>query len=137
MPFVLGLLSVVAVLSSILLAFVVLLQEPKGGGIAAALGGSGMEAIGPATGGVNRFTVWVATIWMVACFLHAIGMRTGAELGAKPAEPAAEKDKGAQLPQSSGGNAPAPANGNAPAPSDGNKPAPGGEKPAEKQEPPK
>jgi protein translocase SecG subunit len=79
--FVLGLLSVVAVLSSVLLMFVILLQEPKGGGIAAALGGSGMEAIGPAVGGVNRFTTWVAGIWMVVCFLHAVGMgRSGPTL---------------------------------------------------------
>ena len=84
MPFVLGLLSVIAVLSSILLAFVVLLQEPKGGGIAAALGGSGMEAIGPATGGVNRFTTWVAAIWMTTCFLHSILMTAGPAIGAKP-----------------------------------------------------
>src|SRR5437870_542575 len=71
MGFVTGFLSVVAVLSSVLLMFVVLLQEPKGGGLAAALGGSGMEAIGPAVGGVNRFTAWVAGVWMVSCFVHS------------------------------------------------------------------
>ena len=87
MSFILGLMSVIAVVSSILLAFVVLLQEPKGGGLAAALGGSGMEAIGPATGSVNRFTSWVAGIWMVTCFLHSIMMGTGPALGAaKPAD---------------------------------------------------
>jgi protein translocase SecG subunit len=85
MGFVLGLLAVIAVLSSVLLMFVVLLQEPKGGGIAAALGGSGMEAIGPATGGVNRFTTWVAGVWMVACFLHAILMTRGPAFDIKPA----------------------------------------------------
>src|SRR5215831_166451 len=93
MPFVLGLLSVIAVLSSVLLMFVVLLQEPKGGGIAAALGGSGMEAIGPAVGGVNRFTTWVAGIWMVVCFLHSIWMKPGVAL-----EPVA-KDKTADTQQ--------------------------------------
>ncbi len=75
--FFLGLLAVVAVLSSVVLAFVVLLQEPKGGGIAAALGGSGMDTFGPAAGGVNRFTSWMAGIWMAACFLHAILMTSG------------------------------------------------------------
>ena len=106
MPFVLGLMSVIAVLSSILLAFVVLLQEPKGGGIAAALGGSGMEAIGPATGGVNRFTTWVAAIWMTTCFFHSIGMRAGTELVAKPADKTAgtSTDKGAPLPGNTGGD---------------------------------
>ena len=88
MTFVLGFMSVIAVVSSILLAFVVLLQEPKGGGLAAALGGSGMEAIGPATGSVNRFTSWVAAIWMVTCFLHSIMMGTGPVIGAtKPSAP--------------------------------------------------
>jgi preprotein translocase subunit SecG len=102
MNFVLGLLSVIAVVSSILLAFVVLLQEPKGGGLAAALGGSGMEAIGPATGSVNRFTSWVAGIWMVTCFLHAVMLGGGAAVGAaKPAS--APGDKPADT---------APANGN-------------------------
>ena len=88
MNFVLGLMSVVAVVSSILLAFVVLLQEPKGGGLAAALGGSGMEAIGPATGSVNRFTSWVAGIWMVTCFLHSVMMGGGPAIGATQAKPA-------------------------------------------------
>jgi protein translocase SecG subunit len=89
MGFVLGLMSVVAVLASILLMFVILLQEPKGGGIAAALGGSGMEAIGPAVGNVNRFTSWVAGIWMVTCFFHAVWMKTAAPI-APEKKPAAE-----------------------------------------------
>ncbi len=72
MTFVLGLLAVVAALSCLLLMFVILLQEPKGGGIASALGGSGMEALGVATGGVNRFTSWVAGIWIGACMIHAV-----------------------------------------------------------------
>jgi len=104
MTFLLGLLSVVAVISSILLIFVVLLQEPKGGGIAAALGGSGMEAIGPAVGGVNRFTQWVAGVWMVTCFLHSIWMRPAVSLAP------VEKDKPADT-QQGGGNAPVPPNG--------------------------
>ena len=97
--FFLGLLSVVAVLSSILLAFVVLLQEPKGGGIAAALGGSGMEAIGPATGGVNRFTSWMAGIWMVTCFLHAILMTAGPPIYTKDMKP---KDAPSDTPKDGG-----------------------------------
>jgi preprotein translocase subunit SecG len=101
MTFVLGLLSVIAVVSSILLAFVVLLQEPKGGGLAAALGGSGMEAIGPATGSVNRFTSWVAGIWMVTCFLHSVMMGTGPAFAATPAPKPGDKPANS-----------APANGN-------------------------
>jgi protein translocase SecG subunit len=102
MGFVLGLLSVIAVLSSIVLAFVVLLQEPKGGGIAAALGGSGMEAIGPATGGVNRFTSWTAGVWMVTCFLHAILMTPGTALVPKD-----DAKKGADTSGSQSGEKPA------------------------------
>ena len=80
MGFVLGLLSVTAVVTSILLMFVILLQEPKGGGLAAALGGSGMDAIGANVGQVNRFTSWVAGIWIGACLLHAILQPVGANL---------------------------------------------------------
>ncbi len=83
MGFILGLTAVVAVLASILLMLVVLLQEPKGGGLAAALGGSGMEAIGPSVGGVNRFTSWVAAVWMIACFVLAVGEKPGVELTVK------------------------------------------------------
>ncbi len=101
MGFVLGLLSVVAVIGCVLLMFVVLLQEPKGGGIAAALGGSGMEAIGPATGGVNRFTSWMAGVWMVACFAHSILMTSG------PALAMPEKDKPADTSKNAGENPPA------------------------------
>ena len=90
--FFLGLLAVVAVLSSILLMLVVLLQEPKGGGIASALGGSGMEAIGPAVGGVNRFTAWVAAVWMVCCFLHATMMSRSVTAPApSPSSPPAQE----------------------------------------------
>jgi len=74
MDFILGLLAVSAVILSLVLTVVILLQEPKGGGLAAALGGSGMEAIGVNTGSVNRFTMTVAGIWIVICLFHAILM---------------------------------------------------------------
>ena len=82
--FFLGLAAVVAVLSSLLLVLVILIQEPKGGGIAAALGGSGMEALGVATGGVNKFTSWVAGIWIGACLLHAVMQPAGATFTSAP-----------------------------------------------------
>lgn len=89
MGFVVNLLAVVAVLSSVLLMFVILLQEPKGGGLAAALGGSGMDAIGANVGSVNRFTSWVAGIWIGACLLHAMFQPVGANLAeaGKPVPP--------------------------------------------------
>lgn len=84
MTFILGLLTVIAVLASVLLMFVILLQEPKGGGLAAALGGSGMDAIGANVGQVNRFTAWVAGVWIFACLLHAVIQPVGADIRAAP-----------------------------------------------------
>jgi len=86
MGFLLGFLAVVAVVSSVLLMFVILLQEPKGGGLAAALGGSGMDAIGANVGQVNRFTTWVAGIWIGTCLLHAVLQPVGVSLSAAAAE---------------------------------------------------
>ena len=83
MVFILGLLAVVAVLASLLLMFVILLQEPKGGGLAAALGGSGMDAIGANVGQVNRFTSTVAGIWIGACLLLSILQPVGVNFGEK------------------------------------------------------
>lgn len=81
MQFILGLLAVIAVVASVILMVVILLQEPKGGGLAAALGGSGMEAIGVNTGSVNKFTSTVAAIWIVACLAHALLMESGPDVG--------------------------------------------------------
>ena len=72
MTFLLGLLSIVAVVSAVLLTVVILLQEPKGGGIGAALGGRVGETFGHATGRLNRFTAGLAGVWVWACFLHAV-----------------------------------------------------------------
>ena len=111
MTFLLGLLAVVAVLASILLMFVILLQEPKGGGLAAALGGSGMDAIGANVGQVNRFTSWVAGIWIGACLLHAVLQPVGADLAGagapKNAPGETSVDKPAEKPADpAGGDAP-------------------------------
>ena len=72
--FILGLLSVIGFLACLLLMVAILLQEPKGGGIASALGGAGMETVGINTGKVNSFTGWVAGIWIGACLIHALMM---------------------------------------------------------------
>ncbi len=122
MTFFLGLLAVVAVLSSLLLMFVILLQEPKGGGIASALGGSGMEALGVATGGVNRFTCWVAAVWIGACLLHAIFQPVGSNLRDELV-PVKKDSTGQTAP----GGSDAPGGGDAP---DKGAPAGGGETPA-------
>jgi preprotein translocase subunit SecG len=51
-------------LSSIFMVFIILLQEPKGGGLAEAFGGMGAETFGVKTGGVNRLTLTVAGFWV-------------------------------------------------------------------------
>ena len=111
MTFVLGLLAVTAVLASILLMFVILLQEPKGGGIASALGGSGMEAVGVNVGSVNRFTAWVAGVWIGACLLHAILQPVGADLSS-PLPPPGGAGTKTEVPPGGGGTEPGNGSGN-------------------------
>lgn len=65
------LLMLVFILSALLLLLVVLLQEPKGGGLSSAFGGAGAETFGVQTGSVNRFTAWVAGIFMSTALLYA------------------------------------------------------------------
>jgi preprotein translocase subunit SecG len=60
-------------LSAILLGIIVLLQEGKGGGLAEAFGGIGAETFGVRSGGINRFTFGVATVFIgSAVLLHAL-----------------------------------------------------------------
>jgi protein translocase SecG subunit len=58
-------------LSSVVLIFVVLIQEGKGGGLAAALGGAGAEAFGVKAGGINRFTAIIAAVFLLSAILLA------------------------------------------------------------------
>ena len=57
--------------SSLLLVVVILLQEGKGGGLAAAFGGAGGEAFGVGSGGINKFTAWLAAIFIGTALLLA------------------------------------------------------------------
>ncbi len=57
--------------SALVLIFVVLIQEGKGGGLAAALGGAGTEAFGVKAGGINRFTAIIAAIFILSAILLA------------------------------------------------------------------
>jgi len=59
------------VLSSLLLMLIVLLQEPKGGGLSSAFGGAGAETFGVQTGSVNKFTAYVAIVFMATALLYA------------------------------------------------------------------
>jgi len=64
-------LMLVFVLSALLLMLVVLLQEPKGGGLSSAFGGAGAETFGVQTGSVNKFTAWVAAVFMASALVYA------------------------------------------------------------------
>jgi preprotein translocase subunit SecG len=58
--------------SACLLIFVILLQEPKGGGLAEAFGGMGAETFGVKSSGVNRFTVIVAAVFLLSAVVIQI-----------------------------------------------------------------
>jgi len=55
--------------SAALLTVVVLLQEPKGGGLAEAFGGMGAETFGVKSGGINRFTFTLAAVFCGSAIL--------------------------------------------------------------------
>jgi len=59
------------ILSALLLMLIVLLQEPKGGGLSSAFGGAGAETFGVQTGSVNKFTAYVAIVFMSTALLYA------------------------------------------------------------------
>ena len=56
-------------LSACLLVFIILLQEPKGGGLAEAFGGMGAETFGVKSTGVNRVTLTLAAIFLGSAVL--------------------------------------------------------------------
>ncbi len=69
--FVKAVLMFLFILTALLLITIVLLQEGKGGGLAGAFGGAGAETFGVQTGGVNKFTAWVAATFMVLAVAYA------------------------------------------------------------------
>jgi len=87
------------VLSALLLTLVVLLQEPKGGGLSSAFGGAGAETFGVQSRGVNKFTAWVAGIFMGLAILYA-AIREGepASLSDTQREPAVTPIEGSAEP---------------------------------------
>jgi len=82
---------VVFFLAAVLLMVIVLLQEGKGGGLASALGGQGAETFGVSTGGVNKVTLWLAGIFLVAALGHTMAYKSTVQIlrdenRGKPAE---------------------------------------------------
>lgn len=80
MSFFKGVLMFVFIAAALLLVLVILLQEPKGGGLSAAFGGAGAETFGVQTGGVNRFTAYVAATVMISAVLYAALRDEGADM---------------------------------------------------------
>ncbi len=59
--------------SSLFMVIIVLLQEPKGGGLAEAFGGMGAQTFGVKSGGINRVTFTVFAVFLVsAVLLHIL-----------------------------------------------------------------
>ena len=66
-----SLIFVVFMFVALLMCLIVLLQEPKGGGLSGAFGGVGAETFGVQTGGVNKFTSWLAAIFLGLAVMYA------------------------------------------------------------------
>lgn len=56
-------------LSALALIGIVLLQEPKGGGLAEAFGGTGAQTFGVKSGGPNRVTFGIFAVFIVSAIL--------------------------------------------------------------------
>lgn len=59
-------LYIVFVLSAVVLAVIVLLQEGKGGGLTNALGAAGQETFGVGASGVHKVTAWLGALFLVS-----------------------------------------------------------------------
>ena len=71
MPFIKGVIMFLFVLVALVLIAIVLLQEGKGGGLAGAFGGAGAETFGVQSGGVNKFTAYIAVAFMLLAITYA------------------------------------------------------------------
>jgi preprotein translocase subunit SecG len=59
----------VFILSAVVLTVVILLQEPKGGGLAEAFGGMGAQTFGVKATGITKFTAYVAVVFILSAIL--------------------------------------------------------------------
>jgi len=66
------LLWVVFVAVALLLIAIILMQEGKGGGLGSAFGGAGGDAFGHGVGGINKFTSWLAGLFMITALILAM-----------------------------------------------------------------
>ena len=82
------------VIGSLLVCLVILLQEGKGGGFGDALGTAGQQAFGVKASGVQKFTMWVAAVFLgSAIFIHLLNKGAGEfEVSAAPTPIALDLD---------------------------------------------
>ena len=105
-----NLLYILFVLAAIVLIVVILLQEGKGGGFGEALGGHGQATFGVGASGINKFTAWVAGVFLVSAMLITILGRQAdtslIDLTGEPgiAAPPSTDDAGTPAPAGGGGN---------------------------------
>jgi protein translocase SecG subunit len=73
MSFLASAMAAIALAVGAVLVLVVLLQDPKGAGLAGVLGQSGDEVLGgTASRGIRRLTGWLAAAWLGACLVSAL-----------------------------------------------------------------
>ena len=102
------LLFVVFGLSSLVLIVVILLQEGKGGGLASAFGGAGADTFGVSSGGINRFTTILASVWIVAAIILAASSPTSVVgVGPDDADGDGSSTEAPEDPSGDGGTPPA------------------------------
>lgn len=71
------LLYILFVAAAIILTVVILLQEGKGGGFGDTLGAAGQQAFGVKASGVQKFTMYVAIVFLFsAVFIHVLNNRS-------------------------------------------------------------
>lgn len=73
-----GLVFALFIVCALVLMFIVLLQEGKGGGLGSAFGGAAADAFGVKSGTVSRFTMWIAVGFLGFALLHA-GLSSSSE----------------------------------------------------------
>jgi len=79
------------ILSSIVLSVVILLQEPKGGGLAEAFGGMGAQTFGVKATGITKFTAYAAAVFLLSGIMLTCHKMSQTTAGGAFNEPAAQE----------------------------------------------
>jgi preprotein translocase subunit SecG len=83
------------------------LQEAKGGGLAEAFGGLGAQTFGVKASGINKFTAYVAVVFILSAILITCVRKSASVVGDFGApEGSMPPVEGAPAPETSGGSGP-------------------------------